>query len=277
MNNARRAVSAFAMGLALLGCRGGVDADPVVLQLGAGQVRRSAFLAELARFEAQGGAPLAPEVRRGLLEDFLAERVVELEARATGRLPEEASPDQVRIAVQALLAEAAATAAPVEDADVAQAFEARRESYRTEETVTLSQILVPTENEARDVLRLLRKDPRAFEQLARSRSRGPEASQGGRLGAFARGQLPPELEQAAFRLHPGLPSEVVSTAHGFHVLRLDARTAPAEPVLADVADRVRAELERERADQALRAYVRGLLARAQVNHEAALSNPGAAR
>jgi peptidyl-prolyl cis-trans isomerase C len=267
----------LAVALALPGCRLGTDDDPVVLRLGSGAVRRSAFLAELARFEARGGAPLAPEAKRGLLEDFLAERVVELEVQAAGRLPPGASEEQTRVAVQELLAEAAATAAPVTDADVAQAFEARRESYRTEETVTLSQILLPTLNEARDVLRLLRKAPREFEQIARARSRGPEASQGGRLGAFGRGQLPPELEQAAFRLAPGAVSEVVETPFGFHVLRVDERAPAAEPALADVADRVRAELERERADQALRAYVRGLLARAEVNHEAALSAPDARR
>lgn len=263
--------------LALPGCRAGDDENPVVLRLGSGEVRRAAFLAEVARFEARGGAPLAPEAKRGLLEDFLAERVVELEARATGRLPPGASDEQTRAAVQELLAEAAAGAAPVGDAEVAKAFEARRESYRTEETVTLSQILVPTLNEARDVLRLLRKAPREFEQLARARSRGPEASQGGRLGAFGRGQLPPALEQAAFRLAPGAIAEIVETPFGFHVLRLDERTPAAEPVLAEVADRVRAELERERADQALRAYVRGLLARAEVNYEAALSAPDAPR
>ena len=56
--------------------------------------------------------------------------------------------------------------------------EPRRRSFASRRRVTLRQILVPTENEARDVRRRLQKDPKSFETLARSRSQGP----GGRRG-----------------------------------------------------------------------------------------------
>ena len=57
--------------------------------------------------------------------------------------------------------------------------------------MTLRQILVPTETEARDVRRRLQKDPKSFEALARARSKAPEAAAGGLMGTFSRGQLPP--------------------------------------------------------------------------------------
>jgi parvulin-like peptidyl-prolyl isomerase len=68
------------------------------------------------------------------------------------------------------------------------------------ESVTLRQILVATLNEARDVKRRLGRDAREFDTLARSLSKGPEAAMGGYIGSFERGQLPAELEAAAFAL-----------------------------------------------------------------------------
>ena len=83
------------------------------------------------------------------------------------------------------------------------------------ETVAVHQILVPTLNEARDIERRLRKDPRSFELLARTRSRGPEASSGGDMGVFARGPAPRRSwRQAAFALTPGTTSPIVATQPG---------------------------------------------------------------
>jgi peptidyl-prolyl cis-trans isomerase C len=137
------------------------------------------------------------------------------------------------------------------------------------ETLTLRQILVSSENEARDVRRRLQKDPKSFEPLAQSRSRSPEASKGGLMGTFGRGELPPELETAVVNLPVSEISEVVPSALGFHVLRVDARQPARERKLEDCRDEIRSLLTRQKSDQATRQFVRGLLARAKVNHEAA--------
>ena len=68
------------------------------------------------------------------------------------------------------------------------------------EKVSLRQVLVATMAEAREVRRKLGSDPRTFDSVARAVSKGPEATVGGYMGTFERGQLPPELEQAAFTL-----------------------------------------------------------------------------
>ena len=43
------------------------------------------------------------------------------------------------------------------------------------------------------------------------------------MGTFARGQLPAELEAAAFALPAGGTSDIVATSLGYHVLRVEAR------------------------------------------------------
>ena len=160
------------------------------------------------------------------------------------------------------------------DDEVAAYFREHSAELRIPEKVWLRQILVPTENEARDVRRRLQKDPTSFEALARTRSRSPEASSGGAMGFFARGELPLELERVAFALDPGAGSDVARTSLGWHVLRVDRREPGRDPTLAECRERIRSDLRRRKSDAASRQFVRALMARAKVNHEAAAAAPG---
>jgi parvulin-like peptidyl-prolyl isomerase len=129
---------------------------------------------------------------------------------------------------------------------------------------------VGTLNEARDVKRRLARDPKAFDAIARSQSKGEEAGAGGYMGRFERGQLPPELEAVAFALPEGDTSDPVPTALGYHVLRVESRQQAREPALEEAHERIRARLAGEHRAEAERAFVAEVLARAKVNHEAAL-------
>jgi len=253
------------------GCRTHESADPAILSLGDQAVRRSEFERHVMNLEQQGGTPLDPTVRAALLDRFLEERVVVLEARARGLVSAQGTPDQEEAAARKLLADEGVSGVEVKDEEVAAYFEAHRSEFQSPETVALRQILVPTMNEARDVRRRLLKDPRSFPALAQTLSRAPEASAGGLMGSFTRGQLPPELDKAAFALSAGQISEPVQTAFGFHVLRLDAKQPSREPALEESRDEIRSRLRHEKVDGKIQQFVAGLMARAKVNHEAAQS------
>ena len=261
------------MGPALLGaalgasCRSEAARDPVILAFGEEVVRRSDFDRHLAVLEAQGGGALPVEVRQALLEPWLEERVQVLEARQRGLLKPGASPDEERRAVERLLAECSRV--KVSDDEVAAYYREHPEDFHRPETLALRQILVPTSNEARDVRRRLEKEPRSFESIAREQSKGPEAETGGLMGTFARGQLPKELEAAAFALPPGGLSAIVETSLGFHVLRAEERQAAREETLEEAAPRIRARLEGQKAERNVRQFVSDLMAKAKVNHAAA--------
>jgi len=60
-----------------------------------------------------------------------------------------------------------------------------------------------------------------FEILAQTHSDCPSAAEGGDLGYFARGQMVPEFEEAAFALEIGEVSEPVLTEFGYHLIRVD--------------------------------------------------------
>ncbi len=254
------------------GCRTSESADPAILSLGDQTVRRSEFERHVSNLEQQGGSPLDPTVRAALLDRFLEERVVVLEARARGLVSAPSTPEQEEIAARKLLADEGMSGVEVKDEEVAAYYQAHPEEFRNPETVSLRQILVPTMNEARDVRRRLIKDPRSFPALAQTLSRAPEASAGGLMGSFTRGQLPPELDKAAFALAPGQISDPVQTAFGFHILRLDSKQPSREPSLEESREEVRSRLQRQKVDLKIQQFVAGLMARAKVNHEAAQSS-----
>ncbi len=254
-----------------LGCSAARPADPPILTLGDQVVRRSDFEAYLRRMEARGGAPVEPAVRAALLEPFLEERLLVLEARRRGFCAAGVSESDEQAAVKALLDREVLGGIVVSEDDVAVYYEAHAEEFTQPERRSLRQILLPNENEARDIRRRLEREPRSFELLARARSRGPEAAQGGLMGTFARGELPQELNAAAFTLPEGVVSPVISTALGYHVLRVEALDPARRRSLDECRAEIRQRLLQRRSDESVRQFVRVLRARAKVNHDAAIA------
>jgi hypothetical protein len=252
--------------LVLAGCR---DKDPALLRLEGETVRRSEFERYLAGVQVRDLGPLSGEARSGLLDAFLEQRALVIEARHRGMLPEGASGEQELQAVTRLLAESVRTPGVTDEEIVAWAA-AHASQLLVPERVSLRQVLVPTLNEARDVKRRLGRDPRTFDTVAREVSKGPEAAVGGYMGTFERGQLPPELEAAAFALPDGGTSEPIQSPLGYHVLRVESRQAARAIPLEEARERIRDRLAREKRTAAERAFVTAILARAKVNHEAAL-------
>ncbi len=263
----RRPLAALlvAAALGLAACE---SPDPVVLELHGVRVRRSDFERYLASVEARGLGPVPPEARRGLLDAFLEERALVIEARR-GELPAAAGAEDEARAVAHLLA-VSVRVAEVTEEEIAAFFRDHAAELAIPETVTLRQVLVATPSEAREVKRRVGRDPKVFDTVARSLSVGVEAAAGGYMGAFARGQLPPELEAVAFALPEGGTSDPVQTALGYHVLRVESRQPAREPALEEARERIRDRLARARRAEAERAFVAEVLARAKVDHEAAL-------
>ncbi len=76
---------------------------------------------------------------------------------------------------------------------------------------------------AQDVLNQV-KNGGNFEELAKKYGEDGTAANGGDLGWFARGEMVPQFEAAAFALKKGeLSQTLVETPYGYHVMRVDDR------------------------------------------------------
>ena len=75
---------------------------------------------------------------------------------------------------------------------------------------------------------------------------------GGDTGFFYRGQMAPAFEEAAFALESGEVSDVVETPFGVHIIRLEERRPEELLPLDDVREQLRAHVQAEKAEQAVR-------------------------
>lgn len=115
----------------------------------------------------------------------------------------------------------------VEIEEVQEYYLEHKREFLLPERVKVSQILLPSEEEAVEILESLKKnDLENFRRLAKAQSVGVEASRGGEMGIFAIGQLPDEMEKAIFALQEGEVSPVLESSYGFHIFRLDSRYEP---------------------------------------------------
>jgi len=89
-----------------------------------------------------------------------------------------------------------------------------------------------------------------FATLATALSEDTSKTRGGDLGAFPRGRMVKEFDDAVFSMQPGAISDIVKTAFGYHIIKLEkvlpAVTRPIEEVRADIV----ATLQNEQAKPA---------------------------
>jgi len=104
-----------------------------------------------------------------------------------------------------------------------------------------------------------------FAALARARSEGPSAADGGDLGWFKRGVMVPAFEKAAFTLPEGGVSEPVRTNFGWHVLKVEERRAVAAASYEEMRPKLEGKLLQEKTEKFLDQYVQELRQKANID------------
>lgn len=94
------------------------------------------------------------------------------------------------------------------------------EKIKLVELVRASHILLETEEEVEEVLKLIEEEPSRFEMLALERSTCPSAQYEGDLGYFEYSDMIGEFSEAAFELEVDEVSAVVESSFGFHIIKL---------------------------------------------------------
>jgi peptidyl-prolyl cis-trans isomerase SurA len=106
-----------------------------------------------------------------------------------------------------------------------------------------------------------------FAELAKKKSQGSSAADGGDLGFFRHGAMVPAFEKVAFSLKPGEVSDPVRTSVGWHVLKLEESRAIGLLPLADLKPQIEDKLRREQAERASAQYVKQLRQTAVVENK----------
>ncbi len=106
-------------------------------------------------------------------------------------------------------------------------------------------ILLQTEDEAKVVIEEL-KGGANFEELAKAKSQGPSAPNGGDLGWFKAETMVPAFADAVGKMEKGAYStEGVNTRFGWHVILLEDKRTTEQPAFDDVKQNVQQSLTRK--------------------------------
>jgi peptidyl-prolyl cis-trans isomerase C len=184
----------------------------------------------------QGRGTSLAQWRRGLSEGLLIERVARLQAYGKVSVAEE---------------------------EIAAYYQENREKFHRPAQVRARQIVVGSQKEGEDVLKALHSGE-SFAEVARRDSLSPDAEQGGDLGFFARGEMPPEFEAVVFALPIGELSKLERSEYGYHIFLVEERRAALRFSLEDARDEIRDALRSEKEEMAYRQWIQGLRARASI-------------
>ncbi len=151
------------------------------------------------------------------------------------------------------------------DAKLKEAYDKKVAAASHEEEVHARHILLKSEKDAKEVIAELDKGA-DFATLAKTRSTGPTAANGGDLGFFTRNQMVKEFADAAFKLKPGEYTHTpVHSQFGWHVIKVEARRAAKVPSFEESKDELK--------DDAARTLVAQIVAKARKGAEITIVPP----
>lgn len=142
----------------------------------------------------------------------------------------------------------------VTDDEILSNFTENKSSFDTSDKVNANHILVKDEATALEVVEKLDKGDN-FSDLASEYSQdASNASNGGALGFFERGQMVPEFEEAAFGMQAGEISDPIKTDFGFHIIQVVSVEKGTQAKLEDVSDQIKDKIKTEKINSSYQAW-----------------------
>jgi parvulin-like peptidyl-prolyl isomerase len=242
-----------------------MDQVPAYLQANNSKILQEAIDDEiLVGRAAEIGAKVRPEYVKDIIDNIKKENKLESDEQLLEQLRREGMTlaDLKRniersVLKRQVLGRELEAKTTVTDAEQLAEYESRKKSYGRPETVTLQEILVHSEEEAKALVDRARAGE-DFAALAQEASAAPSAKGGGALGTLQRGELSADLERVAFALSKGAVSEPIPTAGGFRILRAADKTEASVVPYEQVKEEIAKQLAQQKWDKQYETYMEGL-------------------
>ncbi len=166
--------------------------------------------------------------------------------------------------MEKLLEEAVYSRIDISDMEVAAYYKANRKSFDRPAQVRARQIVVADEIEGQKVLDLLRQG-RPFAEVAQEYSLSPDAEDGGDLGFFARGEMPPEFDDVVFDLPVKRLSDLVKSEYGYHIFLVEQKRKAARLKKREASEEIRKLLEAQKKEEVYLGWLQDIRARAEIS------------
>ncbi|HET7433078.1 MAG TPA: peptidylprolyl isomerase [Thermoanaerobaculia bacterium] len=259
--------------------------DPIVIAAGDMTIRQSEFEGALATLPAEYQQYASGPGKRQFAEDYLRMKMLAAEGLKNGLDKDPQVLAQLDLMRENLVANAQIErlqkAVTVSDDELKKAYEAHKNEY---EQVKARHILVAfkgspaaqagkpelTEEQAKAKAEDLRKQILAganFDEIAKKESDDTgSGSRGGDLGAFGRGQMVPEFEQAAFSGKVGEVLPIVRSQFGYHIIKVDSHDTTS-------FDQVKANLEKAERQRKMQETLDAMKTKANAKYNDAYFGP----
>ncbi len=135
------------------------------------------------------------------------------------------------------------------DTAISQEYEDRVLEFSTTETRSIQQIIVPKQEQAKEIIKSLNK---GISFLETGKKIGEMDASQINLGEFTKSQLPIKIiAEKAFSLSLKTFSEPIKTSLGWHVIKIDKITPASVIPLSQVKNKIRKEMQLDKATDAL--------------------------
>ncbi len=173
--------------------------------------------------------------------------------------------DVKRILRQQLIVEKAVSSSiKVSDADIKAYLEKNHATLDTQAQVRARHILVADLPTAKKVESEL-KSGANFADEAKKYSTDPSSKdKGGELGFFAKGQMVPAFQDAAFSQPLNVVGPPVKSPFGYHIIEVEEKKPAQVATLANSSDKVREILTQQQEQQQIPPFLNGLRAKANI-------------
>lgn len=151
---------------------------------------------------------------------------------------------------------------PTEE-DAKKYYEENKDKYKQKEQINVQHILFKTDKNTTDAEKKKKleaakkvfaeaKKGADFAELAKKNSEGPTAQRGGDLGTFSRGRMVKQFEDVAFAAKPGEILGPVETQFGYHVIKVNEKTAEVQRPYDEVKESILTSLKARQKSKATR-------------------------
>lgn len=219
----------------------------------------------VVRAQVAQGQKDTPELRAAIRDRLILLEVVAQEAGNKGLAKTADTRSQIELANTNILAQAFRVdflkRHPISDDALKAEFEKIKKQMGDKE-YKARHILVEKESDAKDIISRLNKNPKAFETLAKEKSKDPGSKvKGGDLGWFDPRGMVPEFGAAVAKLEKGKFTEKpVKSQFGYHVILLeDSRPLPVQAL-----EEVKPALTRHLQEQKLKKFFDEIKAKAKI-------------
>ena len=215
--------------------------------------------------QAAQGMPDNAESRKMIIDSLATQLILSQEAAKKGLDKTSEIADQLEMTRQSILAEAYVQDYMKSNAITDDMLNAEYDKIKAQASVNqykARHILVEKEADAKDIIAKLKKDPKTFEALAKSKSKDPGSKdKGGDLGWFDPRGMVPEFGMAVAKLEKDkFTEEPVKSKFGYHVILLEDTRPNPIPTL----DQVKPSLMQQMQQQKFVKMVESMKAKAKI-------------